>query len=676
MVFESILNLNSAVKNGQKQLFISLIKLVFSSIKKMLHCCGISSFTVQETFSFKLSKNQNVSEQMKSKYATLLVSLGKMAVAAHVASLIWPPPDANINLRNLMVDVLSNVRHFTSAAQKISTLRPFFQIITTEKQFESCLTPVFNLESKSTSLIANLASLVALITKERKLSYSVEQIYKQTSTQVSEFLILVNELDVSQLDFLTERDKLLVYCGELILETTNLDWFSKLRLDEIAHYAKVVSDQVEIVVQTVKVIVDQEMVRECMLLSTAMKDLELEIEKIDVDLNEEIMLESEFPTLNTHDVINEITFNDLGEVTGGTLHALIVRLTMHDTPVDSDFLESFLLNFRQFTNQHNVCALLIRRFDKKFDPQHQAPVRLRIINFFKTWLEGKFFFPQDQQVLDEISEFSMEKIAPLFPQASKKLTDLVLKRKSDVGFVKPIVDFESLLNLEDVDVLDMANQLTLLDYQLFCEIQPRDLVQISELGAPLKNAILFSNQLSMWVTDLILVDGEKKRAQMLKYWIKTSNLLLDLNNLSSLRTIMGALDSTPICRLSKTWSLVSAKTKLMFDGLRVITDSQRNFIGYRHKLKSVTGPCIPFLGIVLSDLKFIEDGNKDTRAEGRLINFDKCMKKFKVVQEFIRFKECFELKQKKDIQSFILKNLKVPRTPTEFYSKSNQLEPK
>lgn len=50
---------------------------------------------------------------------------------------------------------------------------------------------------------------------------------------------------------------------------------------------------------------------------------------------------------------------------------------------------------------------------------------------------------------------------------------------------------------------------------------------------------------------------------------------------------------------------------------------QRNFGDYRLTLKNSTLPCIPFLGLYLTDLTFVEDGNKDQLLNTNYINFDK-----------------------------------------------------
>lgn len=56
---------------------------------------------------------------------------------------------------------------------------------------------------------------------------------------------------------------------------------------------------------------------------------------------------------------------------------------------------------------------------------------------------------------------------------------------------------------------------------------------------------------------------------------------------------------------------------------------------YRETLKIANPPAIPYLGVSLSDLVFINDGNPDFLSE--LINLEKCNLIYKVISEVERF---------------------------------------
>jgi son of sevenless-like protein len=59
-----------------------------------------------------------------------------------------------------------------------------------------------------------------------------------------------------------------------------------------------------------------------------------------------------------------------------------------------------------------------------------------------------------------------------------------------------------------------------------------------------------------------------------------------------------------------------------FELLRKLMSSDGNYEAFRTALHSESPPSIPYLGMYLTDLTFIEDGNPDKLADG-LINFAK-----------------------------------------------------
>jgi hypothetical protein len=59
----------------------------------------------------------------------------------------------------------------------------------------------------------------------------------------------------------------------------------------------------------------------------------------------------------------------------------------------------------------------------------------------------------------------------------------------------------------------------------------------------------------------------------------------------------------------------------MLEEMHDIMATDRSFANFRAKLKSCNPPCIPYLGLYLTDLTFIEDGNNDN--VGDLISFYK-----------------------------------------------------
>src|SRR5687768_1540978 len=63
-----------------------------------------------------------------------------------------------------------------------------------------------------------------------------------------------------------------------------------------------------------------------------------------------------------------------------------------------------------------------------------------------------------------------------------------------------------------------------------------------------------------------------------------------------------------------------------------------NFRKVREMLISTTPPCVPYIGVYLQDLVFIEDGNQTWTDEG-LLNFDKISIFAKVLQPIRAFQQ-------------------------------------
>lgn len=166
-----------------------------------------------------------------------------------------------------------------------------------------------------------------------------------------------------------------------------------------------------------------------------------------------------------------------------------------------------------------------------------------------------------------------------------------------------------------------------------------------------------------------------------------------MNNYNTLMTIRCALNSASIARLRRTWDSVmrSTKYKTMYNTIDCVADSDRNFAMYRKCLKNATTPGLPFLGIFLSDMVFIDEGNTDHRASHPIeptqqpstviINFDKYMRMTQMLDQTItRFQQVpyYKLKEIKEIQRYLLECIEAGNDSNEemIYSKSLEIEPR
>lgn len=102
--------------------------------------------------------------------------------------------------------------------------------------------------------------------------------------------------------------------------------------------------------------------------------------------------------------------------------------------------------------------------------------------------------------------------------------------------------------------------------------------------------------------------------------------------------IYSGLNNAALNRLRRTWDSVNQRHLALFENMKNLLAPTRNFTKYRETLRKLNPPCVPFLGVYLTDLTFIEDGNSDfLKTDERLINFSKRQMTAEKIQEIIMY---------------------------------------
>ncbi|XP_026890944.2 ras-specific guanine nucleotide-releasing factor RalGPS1 isoform X3 [Panthera pardus] len=168
----------------------------------------------------------------------------------------------------------------------------------------------------------------------------------------------------------------------------------------------------------------------------------------------------------------------------------------------------------------------------------------------------------------------------------------------------------------DAVVFDvLKSQITLMDIPVFKAIQPEELASCGwskkEKHSLAPNVVAFTrrfNQVSFWVVrEILTAQTLKIRAEILSHFVKIAKKLLELNNLHSLMSVVSALQSAPIFRLTKTWALLNRKDKTTFEKLDYLMSKEDNYKRTREYIRSLKMvPSIPYLGIYLLDLIYID----------------------------------------------------------------------
>ncbi|KAH6639337.1 ras guanine-nucleotide exchange protein-like protein [Boeremia exigua] len=448
----------------------------------------------------------------------------------------------------------------------------------------------------------------------------------------------------------------------------------------------------------------------------------------DVAAGEEHLLETTY--------VHELVYNKEGQISGGSLPALVEQLTTHESTPDSVFVTTFYLTFRLFTTPVELAQTLIDRFDYVGDSQAVGvPVRLRVYNVFKGWLESHWSADSDSAALGLVLSFATGKLRSALPTAGKRLAELTSKvtevragalvprlvssigktgishtmfssndsnapssiiTKSQLNALRSSKEGRTQCSILDFDPLELARQFTIIESKLFCDIQPEELLALEWTKKSDSKAInvkamsKLSTDLANLVADTILhLEDAKKRAVMIKHWVKIAAKCLELNNYDSLMAIICSLNSSMVMRLKKTWELVSGKTKVRLEELKAITDVGRNYAVLRQRLHNHVAPCIPFVGIYLTDLTFVDVGNGTTRQlpgdsgsdSMSVINFDKHMKTAKIIGQLQSFQVPYRLAVIPEMQDWMETQIQRVRSSDQanvqsYYRRSLLLEPR
>jgi len=192
--------------------------------------------------------------------------------------------------------------------------------------------------------------------------------------------------------------------------------------------------------------------------------------------------------------------------------------------------------------------------------------------------------------------------------------------------------------------------------------------------------IVYSNQLTNWTAHVVLSQTDlKKRVNVIKHLIAIAQQCRKLNNFSSMTAIISALYSATIHRLHKTWEALSHRWHVILDSLNQLMNSTRNFGEYRAVLHLVNPPCVPFFGVYLTDLTFIEDGNTDTLLgeDAEMINFSKRTKSAEVIREIQQYQSVpYALMPLHELQSMVTSELAAAPAIETLYDMSLSIEPR
>ncbi|NWU96038.1 RGRF1 factor, partial [Upupa epops] len=199
---------------------------------------------------------------------------------------------------------------------------------------------------------------------------------------------------------------------------------------------------------------------------------------------------------------------------------------------------------------------------------------------------------------------------------------------------------------ENHSALEIAEQLTLLDHLVFKKIPYEEffgqgwmkLEKNERTPYIMKNTKHFNDVSNLIASEILRNEEIVARVSAIEKWVAVADICRCLHNYNAVLEITSSLNRSAIFRLKKTWLKVSKQTKALIDKLQKLVSSEGRFKNLREALKNCDPPCVPYLGMYLTDLAFIEEGTPNYTEDG-LVNFSKMRMISHIIREIRQFQQ-------------------------------------
>ncbi|CAK8692407.1 unnamed protein product [Clavelina lepadiformis] len=340
-------------------------------------------------------------------------------------------------------------------------------------------------------------------------------------------------------------------------------------------------------------------------------------------------------------------------IKGGTVLKLVERLTYHEY-YDSSFTKTFLTTFRSFCKPQLLLDFLIERFNipepppseeqqaaidrgeiitrddlKRFRNEFAQPIQLRVMNVLRQWLEYHWYdFEADQTLLKRVEKFVSSVHGKNMQKWARTMQKIIMKKNDSedemptFSFAQdpPPVEWHLTHDKEKYTIMtlhpiEIARQLTLLEFAMYRKVQPSELVGTvwtkagKEANSPnLLKMIHSSTTVSRWLSKSIVeAKNFEERTSVMSRAVEIMQVLKQLNNFNGLLEFVAAFNSSAIHRLHHTKQHLPER---LLKALRECMDlCDPRLTRTLEKLRSCDPPCVPFVGTFLTNILKTEEGN-------------------------------------------------------------------
>ncbi|XP_055608643.1 ras-specific guanine nucleotide-releasing factor 2-like isoform X4 [Uranotaenia lowii] len=323
-----------------------------------------------------------------------------------------------------------------------------------------------------------------------------------------------------------------------------------------------------------------------------------------------------------------------------------------------------------------------------------SPATMRVLNVLRHWVSKHFQdFEQDAALRSQTITFLDDitcspNLLPTEHRAASQLLRLLCRDDIDSGKQR----LEMLLtppqtpskeSIETLSALEIAEQMTYLDHQIFLAIRSEEFLgqawMKSDKKSRAEHIILMTKRFNdgsrLVCSEIVSRSNMAARVAAIEKWTAVADICRCLHNFNGVLQICAAFTNAAVYRLKKTWDKVPKTIKTTITKLQAVVCSDGRFRAMREALHRCDPPCIPYLGMYLTDLSFIEEGTPDFTPD-RLLNFSKMRMIAHVIREIRHFQQTpYKIDHIPKVTSYLL-DTSLLLDDDELYCKSLQIEPR
>ncbi|MCI4392607.1 hypothetical protein PGIGA_G00147800 [Pangasianodon gigas] len=338
-----------------------------------------------------------------------------------------------------------------------------------------------------------------------------------------------------------------------------------------------------------------------------------------------------------------------------------------------------------FNNSERMC-------DKEFIIRRAATNR--VLNVLRHWVSKH---SQDFELNRELKMGVMSLLEEvlrdpdLLPQ-ERKATANILNALSQDDQDDAQLKIEDILQMaecpkaecfESLSAMEIAEQITLLDHIIFRSIPYEEFLGQGWMKMDknertpyiMKTSQHFNDMSNLVASQIMSHTDVGSRSSSIEKWVAVADICRCLNNYNGVLEITSALNRSAIYRLKKTWAKISKQTRALLDKLQKTVSSEGRFKNLRETLKNCNPPCVPYLGMYLTDLAFIEEGTPNFTEEG-LVNFSKMRMISHIIREIRQFQQTpYRIEHQPKVTQYLLDKALIMDEDT-LYDLSLKIEPR